>query len=70
MSDENTGLQFLDVFYPLLQYTNLSESFFCQNEDAQNVHLDPILSNSISPIIHIFVRFFYKYVWNYLQICE
>jgi hypothetical protein len=32
--------------------------------------LDPILPNTIFPILHIFVRFSHKYVYNFLQFCE
>jgi hypothetical protein len=32
-------------------------------------YLVPILPNTFSPILHIFIRFSYKYVYNFLQIC-
>jgi hypothetical protein len=45
-----------------------TESVLTMKADASI--LDPILPNTIFPILDIFERFSCKYVQNFLQICE
>jgi hypothetical protein len=44
--------------------------FLVQNNFCCISNWDPILPNSISPILDIFEIFYYKYLLNFLQICE